>query len=180
MASGFARLQPEGVYARACQAYNDELSPRRSIPQAGGTVSPCLDRHFATASALFLHPEGVSSDARLEVPLPPNCQGPKTSSAIRWDGFLSRGSGMDSTGVTRQARLETRSTAGDPITFDLAYSACARGLTGSRGTGRAATMTGHCTELRWAGILAQLRHCYTKSGPKWTVNRFPLEKPTRP
>lgn len=64
----------------------------------------------------------------LEVPLPLNCQDPKTSSAIRWDGFLSRGSGMDSTGVTRQARLETRSTAGDPITLDLAYSACARGL----------------------------------------------------
>lgn len=43
---------------------------------------------------------------------------------------------MDSTGVTRQARLETRSTAGDPITLDLAYSACARGLTGSRDTGQ--------------------------------------------
>lgn len=67
-----------------CQAYNNEPAPRRSIPQPGGTVSPCLDRHFATASALFLYPEGVSSDARLEVPLPPNCQDPKTSSAIRW------------------------------------------------------------------------------------------------
>lgn len=43
---------------------------------------------------------------------------------------------MDSTGVTRQARLETRSTAGDPIILDLAYSACARGLTGSRDTGQ--------------------------------------------
>lgn len=121
----------------------------QSIPQPGGTVSPCLDRHFATASAPFLHREGVSSDARLEVPLPPNCQDPKTSSAIRWDGFLSRGFGMESTGVTRQARLETRSTAGDPITLDLAYSACVRGgLTGSRDTGEAATLAGHCRVLR--------------------------------
>lgn len=60
----FARLQLYGVYTRICQAYNNEPAPRRSIPQPGGTVSPCLDRHFATASALFLHAEGVSSDAR--------------------------------------------------------------------------------------------------------------------
>lgn len=91
------RLQPHGPYTRVCQTYDNEPAPRRSIPQPGGTVSPCLDRHFATASALFLHPEGVSSDARLEVPLPPNCQDPKTSSAFRWDGILSRGfwNGLD-------------------------------------------------------------------------------------
>lgn len=127
MAPGIVRSQSYGAYNRACQAYDNEFAPRRSISQPGGTVSPCLDRHFATASALFLHREGVSSDARLEVPLPPNCQDPKTSSAIRWDGFLSRGFGMESTGVTRQARLETRSSAGGPITLDLAYSACVRG-----------------------------------------------------
>lgn len=48
-------------------------------------------------------------------------------------GFLSRGFGMDSTGVTRQARLETRFNAADPINLDLAYSAARAGADRQQG-----------------------------------------------
>lgn len=49
---------------------------------------------------------------------------------------------MDSTGVTRQARLKTRSAAGDPITLDLALVMRLFGegkLTGNKDTSEAAT-----------------------------------------
>lgn len=48
-------------------------------------------------------------------------------------GFLSRGFEMDSTGVTRQARLETRFNAADPINLDLAYSAARAGADRQQG-----------------------------------------------
>lgn len=40
---------------------------------------------------------------------------------------------MDSTGVTRQARLETRFNAADPVNLDLAYSAARAGADRQQG-----------------------------------------------